>query len=105
MKKLLALTLTLASLGFMGIAGTTEAKANAVTSGTPQVRIQIGQRRRRDRDRYDRNRYDNRYREIREERQTRIVRSGWHTYRETFVIRYLPNGRTETRVVSRDRIN
>lgn len=101
MKKLLALTLTLASLGFMGIAGTTEAKANAVTNGTPQIRIQIGQRRRRDRDRY---RYDNRY-DFREERQTRIVRDGWRTYRETYVIRYLPNGRTETRLVSRDRIN
>lgn len=36
--------------------------------------------------------------------RTRIVRRGFRTYRETIQIRYLPNGRTQTRVISRVRI-
>jgi len=99
MKKLLALTLTLASLGFLGLGtGTAEAKTNAITNGTPQVRIQIGPRRHRDR--YDR--YDYGYRTRTE---TRIVQRGWHTYRETYTVRYLPNGRIDTDLISRQRID
>lgn len=36
--------------------------------------------------------------------RTRIVRSSGRTYRETIQIRYQPNGRTTTRVISRVRI-
>ena len=36
--------------------------------------------------------------------QTRIVRVGRQRYRETIQIRYQPNGRTTTRVISRVRI-
>lgn len=36
--------------------------------------------------------------------QTRIVRSGRQRFRETIQIRYQPNGRTTTRVISRVRI-
>lgn len=36
--------------------------------------------------------------------RTRIVRSGGRVYRETIQIRYQPNGRTTTRVISRVRI-
>jgi hypothetical protein len=93
MKKLLALTLTLASFGFLGLGtGAAEAKANTVT--TPQVRIEFGQQRNR--------RWRNR--RVRRVRQTRIVRHGWRTYRETYLVRYYPNGRTDAILISRERI-
>lgn len=36
--------------------------------------------------------------------RTRIVRIGYRTYREVIQYRYLPNGRVQTRVLSRTRI-
>jgi len=36
--------------------------------------------------------------------RTRIVRRGYATYRETWQYRYLPNGRVQTRLISRVRI-
>ncbi|HEX8283087.1 MAG TPA: hypothetical protein VF588_07015 [Pyrinomonadaceae bacterium] len=36
--------------------------------------------------------------------QSRLVRSGRRVYRETYQIRYFPNGRTSTRLVSRVRV-
>jgi hypothetical protein len=101
MKILLAITLMLASIGFMG--SWTEIQANAVVHATnPQIRIEVGRPRRRYR--------DERYREYRERdfrvvTQTRLVNYGWHTYRETYQTRYMPNGRTETTVISRIRLN
>lgn len=90
MKKLLTLTLLLASLG---LAGSTQA-ATTNTSNTvdnPQVRIRIGQRDRRYRHRdYDRNRaYGERVGYGRT--FTRDVRYGRSIYRETYQVR---NGRT-----------
>ena len=35
---------------------------------------------------------------------TRLVRYGRRLYRETYVVRYLPNGRTTTRLISRTRV-
>ena len=35
---------------------------------------------------------------------SRIVRYGGRLYRETFVVRYLPNGRVDTRIINRTRI-
>jgi hypothetical protein len=101
MKKLLVLTLTLASFGFLGL-GSSEAKANTVAStvmNTPQIRIRIGPQRNRD----YRNR-DSRYGRVRETRQTRIVQWGRRTYRETYLVRYYPNGQTDTTLISRERI-
>jgi hypothetical protein len=97
MKKLLVLTLTLASFGFLGL-GSSEAQANTVAStvmNTPQIRIRIGPQRNRDYRRYAR---------VRESRQTRIVQWGRRTYRETYLVRYYPNGRTDTTLISRERI-
>ena len=37
--------------------------------------------------------------------RSRIVRVGRRVYRETYVVRYLPNGRVDTRLVSRTRIS
>ncbi|HSS18675.1 MAG TPA: hypothetical protein VLL54_01120 [Pyrinomonadaceae bacterium] len=99
MKKLLVLTLTLASFGFFGLGSATEAKANTVANA-PQIRIQLGQR--------GRNRGWNRgnyRRNLRTVRQTRIVRYGRRTYRETYLVRYFGNGQTQTTLLSRERIS
>jgi hypothetical protein len=94
MKKLLVLTLTLASFGFLGL-GANEAKASTVTAAAPQIRIQLGSQRNRWR-RHDR---------IRTVRQTRIVQRGYRRYRETYLVRYFPNGQTQTTLISRERIS
>ena len=98
MKKFLALTLTLASVGFA--ASTAEAKAanpsNSVASmhavKAAPAAAQIWDRRNRRRSR------------VRVRTQTRLVRVGRRVYRETYQIRYLPNGRTQTRLISRVRV-
>ena len=90
MKKLLTLTLLLSSFAFVG-----SSKAANVTTGAafnnPQLRIQIGQRRRHRRD-WDRDRdwaYGDRVGYGRT--FTRDVEFGRHVYRETYQVR---NGRT-----------
>jgi hypothetical protein len=63
-------------------------------------------------DRYDRSQRDNRWedrnwrnnRGVRIVTRTRIVRQGWRTFRETIQIKYFPNGRTTTKIISRTRI-
>lgn len=100
MKKLLTLTLLLGSIAIFGTAA--EAKAaentrNAVeTNAFPQDRWQRNRR-------IQQNRRINQ-RGVRIVNQTRIVRIGRQRFRETIQIRYLPNGRTQTRVISRVRI-
>jgi hypothetical protein len=101
MKKLLTLTLLLASFGFMG--SFAEVRANTVAKTNPQIRIQIGRDRYRERYRW-RNNWRNNFGE-REYTQTRIVRYGFRTYRETYVVRYTPWGGTESRLISRERID
>lgn len=99
MKKLLAITLTLASFGFLGFGAASE--ANAATSvNAPQIRVRIGPQR----NRGWRNRDYNRYR-TRTVRQTRVVRYGRHLYRETYAVRYFGNGQTSTTLISRERIS
>ena len=89
--------LLVASFGFVGLG--TEAKANtAAAVGTPQIRVQIGQRN----NRRWRNREWRRY--GRTYMQTRLVRRGYATYRETYRIRQFPNGETSTTLVSRVRV-
>ncbi len=95
MKKLLGLTLALASIGF--VVSSAEAKtasasaapsaATAESSMTPQWR----------RDRNNRGR-------VRVVTRSRLVRVGRRVYRETYQIRYLSNGRTTTRLISRVRV-
>lgn len=87
MKKLLTISALLGSL--IIFAPSQEANA-ATTVAAPQVRIQIGRNQRRG---------------IRRTvTQTRIVRRGFATYRETYRVTYLPNGRTRTQIISRVRI-
>lgn len=88
MRKLLVLTLMLAA-SVIAIPSV-EAKTTAVTAAAaPQIRVQIGQNRRRAR---------------RTVTRTRIVRTRYGTFREVYRITYLPNGRTRTTVISRTRI-
>jgi Ni/Co efflux regulator RcnB len=98
MKKLLTATLALATLGIVCAGSATTANAK------PQIRIQLGQRHR-DRDRNYRDRDYRDYRDTQNVIQTRIVRDGWRTYRETYQLRYLPDGRVQTVLIARERVN
>lgn len=102
MKKLFTLMLTLAS--FVLVVPET-AVTSAATLGKPQIQIQVGQRRRH-RNR-DWRRGENRGERIgwgRTYTTTRLVRLGYRTYRETYQVRSLPNGRTQTTLISRVRV-
>lgn len=113
MKKLLALTLSLAAMGFTAsTAGAITREAAHSAAAEPQRRVQIERNDRRD-DRRDNQRNDQRNdwrnnrrneRRVRVVTQTRIVRRGRQIYRETYEVRYLPNGRTQTRLISRVRV-
>jgi hypothetical protein len=98
MKKLLLTLLLLSSFSFVGSSNIASAATPVV--GTPQVRIQIGKNRRRWRNRDwargERVGYGRTF--------TRDVQRGWHLYRETYQVRYLPNGMTQTVLISRVRI-
>lgn len=98
MKKLLTLSLLLlTAVVFVPSAQAKSATASNLTANNAetQISVQVGQRRGRQVRRNQRVRVVNR---------TRIVRVGRQRYRETIQIRYLPNGRTQTRVISRVRI-
>jgi hypothetical protein len=98
MKKLLGLTLSLASIGF--VASSAEAKA-AEPTVSPATIIASNTVEPQWRDRNRRGRYNSR---VRVTTQTRLVRQGRRVYRETYQVRYLPNGRTQTRLISRVRV-
>lgn len=95
MKKFITLSLLMATMMFTAVF----ANAAPKTNNDPQFwEGQQRQNRRVDR----RTRYNRRG--VRIVNRTRIVRVGRQRYRETIQIRYLPNGRTQTRILSRVRI-
>ena len=94
MNKVLGLTLTVFSFLFIAPQVYTGATANASVGG-PQVRVEIGQRRG----------WRNRNRFGRTLTQTRYVRRGFRTYRETYQITYFPDGRTQTTLIDRVRVS
>jgi hypothetical protein len=94
MKKLLSLTLTLASLGI--VASTAEAKSSGTTIA-PTTVASAPQWRNNGR-RWGNNR------RVRTVTRTRLVRYGRRIFRETYQVTYLPNGRTHTRLISRVRV-
>ena len=98
MKKLLGMTLALASLGITGFASETKAAELSNTS----VTVEASAAPQWQRDRWGRRVYNRRARTV---RQTRVVRLGRRLYRETYLVTYRPNGRTDTRLVSRVRIS
>jgi hypothetical protein len=95
MRKLLGLALALASIGVVGLES--EAKATEVLSNGGVVASNAQWQR----DRYGRRIYNRR----RSVRRTRVVRVGRRLYRETYIVRYFPNGYTDTRLISRVRIS
>src|SRR5688572_27299048 len=100
MKKLLAIALTLASFVVMGFSEQASAATRSATfetaSAVPQWQNQDWRYRNR-RHRVNRSR-------VRTYRTSRVVRYGYRTYRETYLVRALPNGRTQTTLISRVRI-
>ena len=98
MKKLLALTLTLAAVGLAGIA--TEAKA--ASSSHVAAGVAVSNAAAAPAAVQWRNRGYGRRARVRN--YSRLVRRGRTVWRETYQIRYLPNGRTVTRLVSRVRV-
>jgi hypothetical protein len=89
MKRLLSLILSLASVGIITLSAEAKTAGSPAAIAAPQVRIQIGPRRRHAR---------------RVMTQTRIVHRGGQIYRETYRVMYLPNGMTRTRLIDRVRI-
>jgi hypothetical protein len=99
MKRVLGIAFALLTLGFVVPA---EAKTTADFNENATVAANAApqwQRYRRDNRRWDR-RYN-----TRAVTRSRIVRYGRRLYRETYVVRYFPNGRVDTRLISRTRIS
>jgi hypothetical protein len=95
MKKILALALTLGSIGVTASAAEAKANvpANAVVVRAAAAPAAVQWRR----GRWGRNR-------VRVATTTRLVRVGRRVYRETYQVRYLPNGGTQARLLSRVRV-
>jgi len=97
MKRALGIALTLLSLGFVVPA---EAKPADVSHQNSTVAASSAAQWQRDR--YGR-RYDRRD-QRRSVTRSRVVRYGRRVYRETYLVTYWSNGRTDTRLISRTRI-
>ena len=95
MKKVLGIALAIASLG-IGVSA--EAKASDVSQQNSTVAASTAAQWQRDR--YGR-RYENRRRSV---TRSRLVRYGRRLYRETYLVTYWGNGRTDTRLISRTRV-
>ena len=96
MKRLLGLVLAVVSIGVVGLGS----EANAVENSNNSVLTASDAQWQRDR--YGRRIYNRR----RTVTRTRVVRLGRRLFRETYVVRYLPNGRiVDTRLISRVRIS
>lgn len=98
MKRVLGLILALSSMGFVISADAKTANASNENSTIAASSAPQWQRNRR---------YDRRW-ERRNNRRTvtrsRYVRYGRRLYRETYLVTYWPNGRTDTRLISRTRV-
>lgn len=107
MKRLLAFALALASLVFVASPAEAKAAGSAVSAGvTSSANAPAPQwqnRGRRNRNRWGSRRWNHRG-GVRVTTQTRLVRVGWRVYRETYQVRILPNGRTQTTLISRVRV-
>ena len=98
-KGFLGIALALVSMGFV-------ASAEAKTTGSSTLAANAAPQWQRDRygdRRYDR-RNDRSYGRRRTVTQSRYVRYGRRLYRETYLVTYWPNGRTNTRLISRQRV-
>ena len=97
-KGILGIALAIVSMGFVASA---EAKTSDVsqlnTTLAANAAPQWGDRYGRRNDR----RYNNRRRTV---TRSRYVRYGRRLFRETYLVTYWPNGRTNTRLISRQRV-
>ena len=101
MKKLLGITLALASFG-TGLS--TELKASEPRRDSSTVLpANASASAQWQRDRWGRRVY--RRHSVRRVTTSRVIRVGRRLYRETYLVTYLPNGRTNTRLLSRSRIS
>ena len=101
MKRILGIAIVLVSLGFAdfsAVKARNELSQLSVTGSTADANAAAQWQR----DRWGR-RVHNR-RRVRTVTRYRTVRYGRRLYRETYVVRYLPNGTTDTRLISRVRI-
>ena len=98
-KRLLGIALAVVSMGFVASA---EAKTSDVSQLNSTLAANAAPQWGRDRYRNDR-RYDRRNNR-RTVTQTRYVRYGRRLYRETYLVTYRSNGRTDTRLISRQRV-
>ena len=102
MKKILGIALAIATLG-IGVSA--EAKASDVSQQNSTVAASSAAQWQRDRyGRRNDRRYDRRYNRQRSVTQSRLVRYGRRLYRETYLVTYYGNGRTNTRLISRTRV-
>ena len=99
-KRVLGIALALFSMGFVVSA---EAKTVSQQNSTLAANAAPQWQRDRYRDRYDR-RYEGRYNRRRTVTRSRYVRYGRRLYRETYLVTYWPNGRSNTRLISRQRV-
>ena len=101
-KRVLGIALAIVSMGFVvsaeaKTAGGSHLNSTVAANAAPQW----------ERDRYGRRndrRYDRRYDRRRTVTRSRYVRYGRRLYRETYLVTYWPNGRTNTRLISRERV-
>jgi hypothetical protein len=98
MKRLLTFILSLASVGIIVLSA--EAKSTGALN-SPATTISANAVEAQGRGQFRRGRF---YRPVRIETRTRLVHRGRQVYRETYRIRYMPNGRTQMRLISRVRI-
>jgi hypothetical protein len=97
MKKLIVLSLMIGSVAVFASSANASTTVNSVGGSEAGTQYIIQDRRRQNR------RWNNR-RGARIVTTTRIVGYGRNRYRETVRITYLPNGRTRTQVISRQRL-
>jgi hypothetical protein len=103
MKRILAIAFALLTLGLvMPAEAKTTANSNEIATVAANAAPQWQRHRRWER--RENRRYDRRY-NTRAVTRSRIVRVGRRVYRETYVVRYFPNGRVDTRLISRTRIS
>ncbi|HEV8426932.1 MAG TPA: hypothetical protein VGQ41_03395 [Pyrinomonadaceae bacterium] len=95
MKRVLGIALAVISMGFVVPAAAEAADVSHQSSSVATSSAPQWQR--------DRN-YGRRYNRRRSVTRSRLVRFGRRLYRETYVVTYWPNGRTDTRLISRTRV-
>lgn len=108
MKKFFTIALLTASMLFVVPFANAKDANNSAQYKIADASFAAQQRRNRQTSRYEQNRrYERNRRYNRRARtvyRTRYVRYRWRTYRETYRITYLPNGRVITRRISRVRV-